>query len=313
MVILFISVCAAIVVYSVIEIFELRNDKKILDDRIRAIGTHVDIDTVRDTVLKENKRKKSVFAGMKLVSRKFDDSLVISGIKLSGNEFVIMWAVLTIVPMTLLLMLGKSVVSAIAIAIIGFAIPPMIVSRSKQKRLVLFNKQLGESLVIMSNCMKSGYSFQQAIESTVEEMQAPISVEFGRVVRELNYGVPLQEALGNMKDRVNNEDFNIMVSAVLTSTQIGANLSDMLQTISHTIQDRISMRDEVRVLTAQGRISGIIVGLLPIALMLILMLINPNYIQSFLDEELGRIMLMIGACMELLGFLIIRRIIDIKY
>ncbi|MPN07539.1 hypothetical protein SDC9_154809 [bioreactor metagenome] len=116
-----------------------------------------------------------------------------------------------------------------------------------------------------------------------------------------------------MSDRVENTDLNLLISAVLTSSQVGANLSDILDTISDTIKDRIRLREEIRVLSAQGRISGVIIGLLPVVLLLFLMMLNPEYINEFVSTNLGRILLGTGLIMEIIGFMVVSKIVDVKY
>jgi tight adherence protein B len=144
-------------------------------------------------------------------------------------------------------------------------------------------------------------------------MQPPVSTEFGRVVRELNYGATLEQALNNMSQRVNSKDFDLLISAVITSAQVGANLSEILDTISETITDRIRLREEVRVFSAQGRMSGLIIGLLPVVVLLFLMILNPTYLTDFISHPIGKLLLMLSVLLEAIGFFLINRIVDIRY
>ena len=236
-----------------------------------------------------------------------------SGVHISAQEFMALWCCLTLGPGLAGLLLNMELVAVLGICVVGFAIPPIMVQRSKSKQQQLFNKQLGESLTIMSNCMRSGYSFQQAMHSISKEMQPPVSTEFGRVVRELNYGATLEQSLNNMSQRVNSKDFDLLISAVITSVQVGANLSEILDTISETITDRIRLREEVRVFSAQGRMSGIIIGLLPVVVLLFLMILNPTYLTDFVNHPIGKLLLIASVFLEIMGFFIINRIVDIKY
>lgn len=201
----------------------------------------------------------------------------------------------------------------IGISIVCFAIPPFLVQRSKKKREDLFTKQLGDSLVIMCNSMHSGYSFQQAMASIAKDMQPPISTEFARVLREMSYGLSMEEAMYRMRDRMGNEDLEILISAVSVSNMVGGNLSEILKTISETIKERIALRGEIKTLSAQGRTSGLIIGLLPVAIALMLMILNPDYIKPLLEKPLGHKLIIIGLIMEAIGFSIMRKITDIKY
>lgn len=308
-----ISLCAALVLYSSILILFGNSPKERVKKRLDKLAENVELEYIHDAVISEKKKDRKNKKKPRLISRRFEDSLAMSGIKLSAQEYVVMWAALTIGPGLIGSLLNLELVAILGLCVIGFAIPPVMVQRSRAQRQQLFNKQLGESLTIMSNCMRSGYSFQQAMSSIAREMQPPISTEFARVVREMNYGTSMEQALNNMVARVRNKDLELLISAVITSTQVGANLSEILDTISETVSDRIRLREEVRVLSAQGRMSGIIIGLLPVFVILFLMVVNPTYFTDFANHPIGRIMLVVGVVMELTGFIVINRIVDIKY
>jgi tight adherence protein B len=236
-----------------------------------------------------------------------------SGIRLSAQEYILSWCAATLLPVFVGAMLGMNPIAIMGLAVIGFAILPVAVKRSQARRQQLFNKQLGDALTIMSNCMRSGYSFQQAMASIAQEMQPPISTEFERVVKEISYGTTMERALNSMVARVQNKDLELLVSAVLTSAQVGANLSEILDTISETVRDRIRLREEVRVLSAQGRMSGLIIGLMPVFVILLLMVMNPTYFAGFTETPVGKLMIGVSIGMELTGFFVINKIVDIQY
>ena len=313
MLMIVIAAGAAVVLYSSVLILFTDTPKQRIRRRLDTLAEHVELDYIRDAVLNEKKKRRKHKKKPQLVSRRFEDSLAMAGIHISAQEFMLLWCCLTLGPAIAGLLLNMDLLAVLGICVIGFAIPPVMVQRSRSKQQQLFNKQLGESLTIMSNCMRSGYSFQQAMHSISKEMQPPVSTEFGRVVRELNYGATLEQALSNMSQRVNSKDFDLLISAVITSTQVGANLSEILDTISETITDRIRMREEVRVLSAQGRMSGLIIGLLPVMVILFLMILNPTYLTDFVNDPLGKLLLAVSVLMEVIGFVVINRIVDIKY
>lgn len=311
--ILVIAVSAAIVLYSSIVILFTDTPKQRVHKRLNALAENVELGYIHDAVLNEKKKCRKHKKKPQLVSRRFEDSLAMAGIHISAQEFMLLWCCLTLGPAIAGLLLNMDLLAVLGICVIGFAIPPVMVQRSRSKQQQLFNKQLGESLTIMSNCMRSGYSFQQAMHSISKEMQPPVSTEFGRVVRELNYGATLEQALSNMSQRVNSKDFDLLISAVITSTQVGANLSEILDTISETITDRIRLREEVRVFSAQGRMSGLIIGLLPVVVLLFLMILNPTYLTDFISHPIGKLLLMLSVLLEAIGFFLINRIVDIRY
>lgn len=313
MLIVVIAASAAMVLYSSILILFSDTPRQRIKNRLNKLAENVELEYIHDAVLNEKKKRRKVKVKPKLVSRRFEDSLALSGIHISAQEYVALWVFLTLGPGLVGIMLNMDLVAVLGICVVGFAIPPIMVQRSRSKQQQLFNKQLGESLTIMSNCMRSGYSFQQAMHSISKEMQPPVSTEFGRVVREINYGATLEQALNNMSQRVNSKDFDLLISAVITSAQVGANLSEILDTISETITDRIRLREEVRVFSAQGRMSGIIIGLLPVFVILFLMILNPTYLTDFVNHPIGKLLLIASVFLEVIGFILINRIVDIKY
>ncbi len=315
MLIYLISFSAALFAYFLLLSFIKPSGKELVEKRYKKYLDNDNISEIQDQFFQENleKNRKKKNKKFKIASKEFSDYLAMSGVKLRASEFIYIWIGITYLPILMFPLLEVSTVTAAGVAIVGFSIPPFLVKRARKKRQTEFNKQLGESLVIMSNCIKSGFTFQQAMESIANDMQPPISAEFSKTLREMRYGVNKNDALHHMVDRVQNNDLGLLVSAVMTSEQVGGNLSEILDTISDTIKDRIRIKQEVRVLTAQGRMSGIVIGLLPVFIILLLMIMNPEYFMSFFDTFIGKIMLCVSICMELIGFIIINKIVDIQY
>jgi len=166
---------------------------------------------------------------------------------------------------------------------------------------------------MIGNCLRSGMTFQQAMANIASEMPDPIGREFGRAVREISLGSSVDLALNNLAERVKSVDLNLAVSAIQIQRQVGGNLLDLLMNISETIKDRIKVKNEIRVLTATGRSSGLVIGVLPLGLAGVLMLINPSYVQSFFNTQLGTILIVVAAVMESIGFLLIKKVVSIRY
>ena len=273
-----------------------------------------DIDSLHSVVMSEKKlRRKRKTSGKSLISKKFADNLAVSGVELSAKEFMILWFGLTIGPIVFGYLLKLKTIAIVGLSLVGFVIPVIMVNRAKKKKQELFNKQLGEALTIMSNCLRTGYSFQQSLASIANEMSPPISTEFERVIKEIEYGTDMKEALNNLVLRTQNKDLELLVSAVLTSMQVGAKLSEILYTIADTVRERIRLREEVQVLSAQGRFSGLIIGALPAVVLVFLMIVNPGYFEGFFDNQIGKLLIAASVIMEALGFFVINRIVDIKY
>lgn len=309
-----ISLFGALTIYFVIRMMIPQSEKEIVEQRVSKYFKGKSIDDVADQVIQERQKKKdNSKTGKIFVSKDFSEYIISSGIKFTPSEFVYAWLGLTFVPLLLLSLLGANPVTVIAATIIGFAIPPFLLQRARKKTQALFTKQLGEALVIMGNAVRGGFSFRQAMDGIARDMQPPISSEFAMTIREINYGVSQEEALKHMTERMKNPDLDLLVCAVSITAQVGGNLSDILDIIATTIRDRIRIKQEVKVLTASGRMSSMIIGLLPIFLVLILMLTNPTYFGGFFQSTLGIVLAVISIVMEIIGFALIRKISDIRY
>lgn len=245
--------------------------------------------------------------------KKIANELSLAAIPLRAEEFIVIWCIVAMAPAGLVALFSFNIFVCLGLVAIGTAIPPFLLRRAWKKRMSLFDKQLSDGLAIIGNCLRAGFSFNQAIESIAREMPDPIAKEFAKTLREIKLGFAMEKALLNMVERLNNGDLELIVSAVLIQRQVGGNLSEILDNIAETIKERLRLKGEIKVLTATGRTSGIVVGMLPIFLMVVLMVINPGYVQGFFNSWMGKGMLALGAILEFTGFMIVRKIVDIKF
>lgn len=197
---------------------------------------------------------------------------------------------------------------ALAGILMGLALLGLRIRRRRKK----FTNQLGDMLTMVANALRAGFSFMQAFELISREMDAPMGREVQLVVNEVNLGNTLESALDNMQRRVASPDFELVVTAVLIQRQVGGDLASILDTISETIAERVRMRREVMALTAQGRASAMVVGLVPVALAGAMSIVNPNYLKPLIETDMGHMFVLAAIILELIGILIIRRIVDIK-
>ena len=211
-----------------------------------------------------------------------------------------------------LLFLFKDPLSGVIGFVLGYFLPRFWVGRRISKRLKAFNRQLADTTSLLSNALRSGSSFLQAIELVSREAEPPMSEEMGRVVREVNLGLGMEEALNNLVRRIKSDDVDLMVTAIGIQQQVGGNLAEILDTIAFTIRERVRIKAEINTLTAQGRVSGYLVAFLPIGLGAALNAINPAFMQPLFTQTIGRILIGVGAVMMTIGFLAIRKITDIK-
>jgi tight adherence protein B len=210
-------------------------------------------------------------------------------------------------------------VSAIIGAIIGFFIPRFYVKRQQRIRLNKFNDQLSDMLNLMVNGLRAGYSTMQAMEAVSRELPAPISDEFHRVVQEMQIGIPMEKALDNLLRRIPSDDLDFVITAINVQREVGGNLSEILDTISFTIRERVRIKGEIRVMTAQVRTSGTVLSLIPVFLTVALWFISPEYIGSFFTESsvipqplCGFIAVAAIVGMIIAGYFVMMKIADIE-
>jgi tight adherence protein B len=246
-------------------------------------------------------------------------------LRLKPSEYLFIWAGSTIGVPVLMVIFGfflPALHSPLALLIgglIGFLLPRFWLNRRKGGRLNAFNKQLPDTITLIANALRAGSSFLQAIELVVRESRPPISTEFGRVIREVNLGLPFDQALENMVRRVRSDDLELMATAIAIQHQVGGNLAEILDSISYTIRERIRIKGEIRTLTAQQRLSGYVVGFLPIALAGFLFVAAPGFMDPMFANPpdiaglpAGVIILIFGGIMMFIGFMLIRKIVDIE-
>ena len=248
---------------------------------------------------------KSLFIGLDLKLRQ-------AGIPLFGTEYIVANLIVAAIVGVLIYMLTINQTLAIVVALfvpIGMWLGVLVMIR---KRKNSFTEQLGDCLVTVANALRAGYSFQQAMEVIANEMESPISQEFAKLTTDIKMGVPLESALNQMEKRVDSSDFTLVATAVLIQREVGGNLAQILDTISDTIMERIRMKREINALTAQGRFSAVILVIQPFAMGLFMFTVNPDQIMLLFQEPAGQIAVGVSIIMDIIGYLIIQRIVNIE-
>ncbi|NLP48069.1 MAG: secretion system protein [Clostridiales bacterium] len=310
------AMAALIFILAFMLIGKLTERKRLVSQRLEKVAPKKK--TVLAQTREENSKAKS---GRRFASsargRRFVDvvqnELILADISLRPEEFGVIWLLAAFLPAGLVGLFTGQMLSAGPLVVLGAVLPVIFLRQKKKKRVIAFEAQLADALVIICNCLRSGLTFQQAMDAIHKEMSAPISVEFGRTLQEIQYGLSLEQALNNLSDRIKSADLMLTVSAVNIQRQTGGNLSEILEIISETIKERIKIKGDIRAMTAQGRISGIIVGVLPMALGAMLMVLNPEYMMLLFTERLGNILLVVAVVLEFMGFMAVKKIVDIKY
>jgi tight adherence protein B len=264
------------------------------------------------------KKRRSAMDGIEDVvgRRSFSASirtdLARADLKLRVAEFMMLTMLSVVFFFLLARLLFGSPLLGLLFGVIGFFVPRIYVNMRKGRRINAFNDQLGDTITLLANSLRSGYTIVQSMNTVAEQLPDPIAAEFRRVTQEITLGLHYEEALNNMLRRVPSDDLDLMITAVNIQGKVGGNLAEILDTIGHTIRERVRIKGEIRVLTAQQMISGYILTGLPVALGLILYLINRSYMGRMFTDPCGWIMLGASALMIFIGFMIIRKIVNIE-
>ncbi|MGV3486800.1 MAG: type II secretion system F family protein [Planctomycetaceae bacterium] len=192
------------------------------------------------------------------------------------------------------------------------ALPLMWLMFKRKRRLAKFGRQMPEALELLGRSLRAGHSLANGFGLVGSEMDEPISKEFRRVFEEQNFGIPLEEALEDLSDRIPNMDLRFFATAIILQRTTGGDLSEILDKIGHLVRERLQILGQVQALTGEGRLSGIVLLAMPPALFLFMLKLNPEYVMQLFNDELGHYMLGIAIVTQIIGALVIKKIITIK-
>jgi len=254
--------------------------------------------------------------GRQTFGRSIQRKLAQADLKLTLLEYMIGKVAGMLVGLALGVFLGRGgavqlVIFGFVGVLAGFFAPDVFVRMRISKRMKAFNGQLGDTISLLANSLRSGYSLLQSMELVAKESPDPIGTEFKRVVREVGLGISPQEALQNLFARMPSEDLDLLITAINIQYEVGGNLAQILDTISHTIRERVRIKGEINVLTTQGKVSGYLVTALPFLIAIVVTLINPEYMNTLWVFP-WIIMPICGFILVVTGFLVIRKIINIE-
>lgn len=210
---------------------------------------------------------------------------------------------------------GKSIFLALAGLIFGLTLPRMYVRREQSRRLTKFSNQLGDMLNLTVNGLRAGFSTMQAMETISKELDPPISDEFRRVVQEMQLGLSMEAALDNLLRRIPSPDLDLVVTAINVQREVGGNLAEILDTISHTIRERVRIKGEIRVLTSQQSFSGKFLALMPVFVVLALLIFNKSYILEFTNPEnvpCNYIAIGVAVLLIVFGYLALKKLAEVE-
>lgn len=191
--------------------------------------------------------------------------------------------------------------------------PIAVVIMRVNRRMRSFGREFPDAIDMMTGALRAGHAFSKAMQLVAMEAPDPVGAEFSKTFEEHNLGRPLKECLINFAERVPSPDLKLFVTAVLLQRETGGNLTEILEKISYTIRERFKLMGQIQVYTAQGRLSAWILGLLPVVFLLLISSLNPNYLKPLFTEKIGHYMLLVGGTLQVLGFLIIRKIVRLNF
>jgi len=254
--------------------------------------------------------------GKQSFGRKVQRKLAQADVKLTLVEFMLVKLFGLIALLVVGLYLGRGGVVQLVLfslggVVVGYFLPDFYVKIRIGKRIKAFNGQLGDTIGLLANSLRSGYSLLQSMELVARESPDPIGSEFRRVVREVGLGISPQDALGNLLNRMSSDDLDLLITAINIQYEVGGNLAQILDTIAHTIRERVRIKGEIQVLTAQGRISGYLISALPVVIGILVTVINPEYMNAMWAFP-WLLMPVCGGILLFIGFLIIRKIVNIE-
>jgi tight adherence protein B len=237
-------------------------------------------------------------------------------LKFKVGEYLALFAISSAALAIVFYIIGhQSVIFALIGAVIGLFVPRIWVRMQQGKRLTHFNDQLSDMLNLMVNSLRAGYSTMQAMEAVSKELPSPINDEFRRVVQEMQLGVSMEMALDNLLRRIPSADLDLVITAINVQREVGGNLAEILDTISHTIRERVRIKGEIRVLTSQQVYSGRFLSIMPIILMGALYVMNRDYMMLFFAEDtkiIGYIALGVAAILVFSGYMVMNKIANIE-
>ncbi len=322
--VLIIGVAVAIAIGVIIwGIISVRSEKDIIEERLSRIEdanmSYLDLEDTSEEKSTEKKpsaiqQRLNSLVSERTFGKKWRAQLSRADIKLTVSEYaaVHVVSVFGFFALGYFVLFGQQLVMAIVSGFVGFFAPRIYVSQKTSSRLMRFESQLPDTLGLWVNALRSGYSVLQSMEAIARDAPEPTATEFRRVVQEVQLGIDMEDALEHLLNRVESEDLDLVITAVNIQREVGGNLAEILEVISHTVRERIKLKGEIRVLTAQGRITGYLISFLPIILALFLYTINPGYMGNLFENRMcGWPMLGLGLALIGIGFAIVQKIVDI--
>ncbi len=238
-----------------------------------------------------------------------------AGLALKLHEYVALRVLFSLVAFVVVLALGNGHALAfllgIVAGVVGYMLPAFYVRMRITRQVRKFNDQLADMLTMVSNSLRAGFGLLQAFDLAAEQSQPPMSTELRHLLRDTRMGASIETALESMGERVGSYDLDVVITAILIQRSVGSNLSEVLEKVAHTIRERARIQGEINTLTAQKKLSGLLIALMPVAFVLVMLAINFEYMSALFTDPLGRFLLAVAIALDIVGILIIKRIVSV--
>lgn len=242
-----------------------------------------------------------------------DSRLEAAGLPLRTVEWMLLHTGVAVgLAVTLLLLSGGGLLATVLGLALGLILPWIFLTLRKDRRERRFLAQLPDTLQLLAGSLQAGYSLPQALDTVVREGEPPMSTEFNRALVESRLGLPVEDAMDGIANRLSNRDFSWVVMAVRIQREVGGNLAELLGTVAETLRERERLRRQVRALSAEGRLSGWILGLLPVLFTVYLALVQPTYLHPLVSTPLGWVMLVTAAVLLAVGAFWVSRVVRVE-
>lgn len=284
-------------------------------ERLKVIASSYDYTSDEDSEEQQveiDRRQRENSRFLSGYSAKKKKKLMQAYILMKPQEFFMVSLFAGVFGFLIMYLLTRLLPIAILGGFLGYMIPDAYVNRIIRKRSQKLNSQLPEALNIISNGLRAGLSFAQAVSIAGKDLESPIGDEFTKIIRDNTLGKSMESALEDFSERTSDEDVDMFVTAMIIQRQVGGNLSEVLDTISNTIRERVRIKGEVRTLTAQSKLSAIIISFLPVGIALVLAVMNPSYIGQLFDNLIGLIMVGAAVVMMLIGIFILSKLVKLE-
>ncbi|GAP21031.1 type II secretion system F family protein [Leptolinea tardivitalis] len=298
-------------------VVSVRSDRDLVDERL---GRYVEAGVVEEELQKQAAKPLTDWLNRRMegssIGERLSKSLARADLKLKPGEYIAVIVIAAFgVGLVLWFFTGQNILMGVIGAIGGSFLPGMYLKRQQSKRLIKFNEQLPDMLNLMVNGLRAGFSTMQAMEAVSRELPPPICDEFRRVVQEMQLGITMEKSLDNLLRRIPSDDLDLCITAINVQREVGGNLAEILDTISYTIRERVRIKGEIRVLTAQVMYSGRFLSMLPLFVVGVLYLVNRPYMMEFFNKEnvpCGYISLGLGALLIFAGYMSMNKLGDIE-